>query len=81
MLKCTHCGRPLTRDASEGAHPLGPVGPVCAASLGVLPVKADPALTVGTARQAPRVRVVRAAVNGTTWHDPRQIALPLEVAC
>lgn len=79
-LRCAHCSRRITSDASEGAWPGGPVGPVCAARLGALPVKAGAALTV-QAVKAPRVRVVRAAVNGAEWVDPNQMALELEAAC
>lgn len=79
-MNCTHCHRRITSDASLGAWPGGPVGPVCAARLGALPVRAGAALTVATV-QKPRVRVIRAAVNGAEWVDPNQMALELEAAC
>lgn len=78
-LRCAHCSRRITSDASEGAWPGGPVGPVCAAKLGALPVRA--VVTASQPVKQPRVGVVRAAVNGAEWVDPAQMVLELESAC
>lgn len=68
-LRCAHCGRPIRRDSAQGQWPGGPIGPVCASHLG--------AVSVTETSKAPRVRIVRAAVNGTQWHDPAQMELEL----
>ena len=70
-MRRTACHRKIKRNhAATAAH----YGPDCARRLGVLlPVPDRPA----KAATAPRVKVIRAAITGTTWHDPAQLELPL----
>lgn len=83
---CIECGRPITRDAARGGWPRGPVGPVCARAkhirnhLGAQREAQRVARQSVERRKVVRRKVVQAAVAGETWHDPRQMALELEVA-
>ena len=71
MMRSTACHRKIKRNAAATS---APYGPDCARRLGLaLPVPERPAKAV----TAPRVKVIRAAVNGTTWHDPAQLELKL----
>jgi hypothetical protein len=70
-MRCTSCRRRIKADASYTGAMLGPV---CAVKAGVA-AKLEPKPAA-----APRVKVVRAKLAGTTWHDPAQMALALETA-
>lgn len=63
-MKCARCKRPLSSLTASvpSRNGLLFLGPKCARLAGWI---------------KPRQKVMRAAVNGTTWHDPNQ--LPLEL--
>jgi hypothetical protein len=64
-MRCDRCHRPI-KSPTKAIHTRGGqflFGPKCARLAGLM--------------NRERIKIVRARVNGTTWHDPAQMQLDL----